>query len=165
MTINRAIVDALSDLKAVPGLRIVHQTGPRDHERTKSAYAAAGVTASVEPYLDTMGEAYAGAALVVARAGATSVAEITACGRPAILVPYPHAAHGHQERNARTLVAAGAAEMILDRDLSGERLGRSITALLSDRPRLERMAAASRALGRPGAGEEIAARCLAMVDA
>ena len=165
MTINRAIIDALPDLKAMPGLRILHQTGSPDYERTKHGYATAGVTASVEPYLDTMGKAYAGAALVVARAGATSVAEITACGRPAILVPYPHAAHGHQERNAQALVAAGAAEMILDRDLNGPRLARSIAALLSDRPRLERMAAASRALGRPSAGEQIAARCLAMVDA
>jgi len=165
MTINRAMVDALPDLKAVPGIRIVHQTGPRDYERTKNAYAAAGVAASVKPYLDAMGAAYADAALIVARAGATSVAEITACGRPAILIPYPHAAHGHQERNARTVVAAGAAEMMLDRDLSGQRLARSVTALLSDRPRLERMAHASLALGRPGAGEQIAARCLAMVNA
>ena len=163
-TINRAMVGALPELKVLPGLRIVHQTGAADHARTREAYAAAGVAATVEPYLDDMGSAYAAAALVVARAGATSVAEITACGRPAILIPYPHAAHGHQERNARALVAAGAAEMILDRDLGGGRLGGAIVALLSDRARLETMADASRRAGRPDAGETIAARCLELAE-
>jgi UDP-N-acetylglucosamine--N-acetylmuramyl-(pentapeptide) pyrophosphoryl-undecaprenol N-acetylglucosamine transferase len=80
------------------------------------------------------------------------------------LIPYPHAAHGHQERNARALVAAGAAEMILDRDLGGGRLGGAIVALLSDRARLETMADASRRAGRPDAGETIAARCLALTE-
>jgi UDP-N-acetylglucosamine--N-acetylmuramyl-(pentapeptide) pyrophosphoryl-undecaprenol N-acetylglucosamine transferase len=80
------------------------------------------------------------------------------------LIPYPHAAHGHQERNARVLVAAGAAEMILDRDLGGGRLGGAIVALLSDRARLETMADASRRAGRPDAGERIAARCLELAE-
>ena len=102
--------------------------------------------------------------MVVARAGATSVAEMTACGRPSILIPYPHAAHGHQERNARALVVAGAADMIADRDLSGDRLGGAIVALLADRTRLAAMAAASRRLGRPDACEAIAVRCLALVE-
>ncbi len=163
-TINRAMVDALDTLKTLPHLRVIHQTGVHDHARTQAAYAAANVHAKVEPYVDDMASAYAGAALVVARAGATSVAEITACGRPSILVPYPHAAHGHQERNARALVAAGAADMIEDRDLTGDRLGGTIVTLLSDRRHLAAMAAASRRLGRPGACETIAARCLALVE-
>jgi UDP-N-acetylglucosamine--N-acetylmuramyl-(pentapeptide) pyrophosphoryl-undecaprenol N-acetylglucosamine transferase len=163
-TINRAMVDALDTLKRLPDLRIIHQTGAHDHARTLAAYAAAGVCAKVEPYVDDMASAYAGAALVVARAGATSVAEITACGRPAILIPYPHSAHGHQERNARALVTAGAADMIADRDLNGDQLGRAVVSLLSDRTRLAAMAAASRRLGRPNACETIAARCLALVE-
>jgi UDP-N-acetylglucosamine--N-acetylmuramyl-(pentapeptide) pyrophosphoryl-undecaprenol N-acetylglucosamine transferase len=164
VAINRAVTGALGRLAAIRGLSIVHQTGPTDHATTQRAYAAAGVTAKVEPYLDDMGAAYASAALVVSRAGATTVAELTACGRPAVLIPYPHAAHGHQERNARALEAAGAAQVILERDLSGERLGEVVAELLGDRPRLARMAEASRALGRPDAGEEIARRCLALVE-
>jgi UDP-N-acetylglucosamine--N-acetylmuramyl-(pentapeptide) pyrophosphoryl-undecaprenol N-acetylglucosamine transferase len=163
-TINRAMVEALPVLKTLPGFRIVHQTGERDLAPTRAEYAAAGVSARVEPYLDDMGSAYAGAALVVARAGATSVAEITACGRPAILIPYPHAAHGHQERNARVLAAVGAAQMILDRDLAAGRLGETMFALLADRPRLQAMADASRRLGRPDAGPAIAAACLALLE-
>ncbi len=164
VAINRAVAAALGNLSAIRGLSIVHQTGQTDHAATQRAYAQAGVTATVEPYLDDMGAAYANAALVVARAGATTVAELTACGRPAIFIPYPHAAHNHQERNARALETAGAAQMILERELSGERLAGAVADLLSDRARLVRMADASLALGRPDAGEQIARRCLALVE-
>jgi UDP-N-acetylglucosamine--N-acetylmuramyl-(pentapeptide) pyrophosphoryl-undecaprenol N-acetylglucosamine transferase len=92
------------------------------------------------------------------------VAELTACGRPAVLIPYPHAAHNHQERNARALEAVGAAHVILEPQLTGAGLGDVIAGLLRDRPRLTRMAEASRNLGRPDAGEQIARRCLALVE-
>lgn len=164
VAINRAMTAALGKLSAIGNLSIVHQTGQSDHAATQRAYAQAGVTATVEPYLDDMGTAYANAALVVARAGATTVAELTACGRPAIFVPFPHAAHNHQERNARAVQAAGAARMILENELSGERLAEAVTELLGDRASLARMADASLALGRPEAGEQIARRCLALVE-
>jgi UDP-N-acetylglucosamine--N-acetylmuramyl-(pentapeptide) pyrophosphoryl-undecaprenol N-acetylglucosamine transferase len=162
--INRAVVGALPTLSQIDGLSIVHQTGQADFADTTRAYDAAGVTATVTPYVDDMGAAYARAALVVARAGATTVAELTACGRPAIVIPYPHAAHGHQERNARAVESAGAGVVILERDLDGPALGEAIAGLLADRPRLARMAEASRALGRPDAGERIARACLALVE-
>jgi UDP-N-acetylglucosamine--N-acetylmuramyl-(pentapeptide) pyrophosphoryl-undecaprenol N-acetylglucosamine transferase len=162
--INRAMVGALPTLSKIEGLSIVHQTGQADCADTMRAYDAAGVAATVTPYVDDMGAAYARAALVVARAGATTVAELTACGRPAIVIPYPHAAHGHQERNARAVEAAGAGVVILERDLAGPTLGAVIAGLLADRPRLARMAEASRALGRPDAGERIARACLALVE-
>ncbi len=165
VAINRAVTGGLERLAAIPGLSIVHQTGSNDHAATLAAYGAAGVTATVEPYLDDMGTAYANASLVVSRAGATTVAELTACGRPAVLIPYPHAAHNHQERNARALEAAGAAHVILERDLTAARLGEVVGSLLSDRPRLTRMAEASRNVGRPDAGEQIARRCLALAEA
>jgi UDP-N-acetylglucosamine--N-acetylmuramyl-(pentapeptide) pyrophosphoryl-undecaprenol N-acetylglucosamine transferase len=165
VAINRAVAGALARLAAIPGLSIVHQTGQTDYAATQAAYVAAGVTAKVEPYLDDMGTAYANASLVVSRAGATTVAELTACGRPAVLIPYPHAAHNHQERNARALEAAGAAQVILERDLTAARLGGVVESLLSDRPRLTRMAEASRNVGRPDAGEQIARRCLALAEA
>ncbi len=164
VAINRAVTGALGKLAAIPGLSIVHQTGRTDYAATQAAYAASSVAAKVEPYLDDMGTAYANASLVVSRAGATSVAELTACGRPAVLIPYPHAAHNHQERNARALEAAGAAHVILERQLTAAGLAEVIAGLLGDRPRLIRMAEASRSLGRPDAGEQIARRCLALVE-
>jgi UDP-N-acetylglucosamine--N-acetylmuramyl-(pentapeptide) pyrophosphoryl-undecaprenol N-acetylglucosamine transferase len=162
--INRAMVGSLPALSKIAGLSIMHQTGEADFVETKHAYEAAGVAATVTPYVDDMGAAYARAALVVARAGATTVAELTACGRPAILIPYPHAAHGHQERNARAVESGGAGIVILERDLAGGLLGETIAKLLANRPRLTRMAEASRALGRPDAGERIAAACLELVE-
>jgi UDP-N-acetylglucosamine--N-acetylmuramyl-(pentapeptide) pyrophosphoryl-undecaprenol N-acetylglucosamine transferase len=164
VAINRAITGALGRLAEIPGLSIVHQTGRTDFAVTQAAYAAARVAAKVEPYLDDMGTAYANATLVVSRAGATSVAELTACGRPAVLVPYPHAAHNHQEGNAKALEAAGAAHVILERQLTPAGLAGVIAELLGDRARLARMAEASRRLGRPDAAERIARRCLALAE-
>ena len=110
-----------------------------------------------------MGGAYATADLVISRAGAMSCAEITAVGLPAILVPYPYAADDHQRLNAEVLVAAGAAQMILDRDCNGERLGAAIRDLVDDPERRAEMAARSRALGRPDAAKQVAAECLRFI--
>ncbi len=103
-----------------------------------------------------MASAYREADLVLSRAGATSIAEITACGRPAILVPFPQAAHGHQEKNARALEAEGAARVILQRDLGGERLAEAISDLIDHPSLLSEMAANSRRLGKPEAGRKAA---------
>lgn len=164
VAINRAITGALARLSEIPGLSIVHQTGRTDFAVTQAAYAAARVAAKVEPYLDDMGTAYANASLVVSRAGATSVAELTACGRPAVLIPYPHAAHNHQECNANALEAAGAAHVMSERQLTPDGLARVIAELFGDRARLARMAEASRRLGRPDAAERIARRCVALAE-
>ena len=110
----------------------------------------------VRPYLYDMPKAMAMADLAVFRAGATGLAELTARGIPAILVPYPYAAENHQEHNARALEAAGAARMILNKDLTSERLGAVLTELLSDDDKLTAMAEASRSMGRPEAAADIA---------
>ena len=107
-----------------------------------------------------MGAAYAAADLAVARAGATTCAELTAVGLPAILVPYPFAADDHQRRNAEVLVQAGAAEMILDRELDGARLAAALRSLLADAGKRAAMASRARALGRPDAAERVADECL-----
>jgi UDP-N-acetylglucosamine--N-acetylmuramyl-(pentapeptide) pyrophosphoryl-undecaprenol N-acetylglucosamine transferase len=107
-----------------------------------------------------MGAAYAAAHVVVARAGAMSCAEVAARGLPAVLVPYPHAAGDHQRRNAEALVAAGAAVMILDRDLDGERLAATLAALIDDEAIRSQMAARAAALGRPDAAARVADACL-----
>jgi UDP-N-acetylglucosamine--N-acetylmuramyl-(pentapeptide) pyrophosphoryl-undecaprenol N-acetylglucosamine transferase len=109
-----------------------------------------------------MDEAYARADLILCRAGATTVAELTAFGKAAILVPYPYAIYDHQRGNAEALARRGAAEMILDAELTGEKLAARLRAYLDDRSGLARMAAAAKALGRPDAAERIVAECYAL---
>ena len=157
-SINRGVVEALPRLAAMaPPPRVVHQTGPEEHESVARAYAAhPGVTADVRPFLDDMSQRLAAADLVLCRAGATTLAELAAAGRPAVLVPYPHAADDHQRLNAEAVRDAGAAVMIEDRDLDGARCAGEIARLAVDRPRRDRMAAAARALARPDAAQRIA---------
>ena len=119
----------------------------------------------VIPYLYNMPQAQAMADLAIFRAGATGLAELTARGIPAILVPYPYAAENHQEHNAQALVDAGAARMILNRDLTAQSLGSVLTELLSQPDKLQQMAAASRKLGRPQAAQTIADMVLALAAA
>src|SRR5262249_17290915 len=111
--------------------------------------------AKVVPFLRRIHMAYAAADLVVCRSGAMTLAEIAACGTPALLVPYPHAAHGHQGVNAGNLGDRGAAAMILDRELTGERLANEIAHLLSDRQTLSKMSANARKFARPDAAARI----------
>ncbi|MBC7082409.1 MAG: undecaprenyldiphospho-muramoylpentapeptide beta-N-acetylglucosaminyltransferase [Bacillota bacterium] len=161
--INEAMVAALPDLLARRGdLQVIHQTGRRDHAWVVAELEARGVDRKrlprlvVEPYLYEMDMAMACADLVVSRAGAISIAEITARGLPAVLIPFPGAAEGHQERNARALEAAGAAVVILQSELRGDVLRDTVEELLDDRARLERMSRSSRSLGRPDAADALA---------
>jgi UDP-N-acetylglucosamine--N-acetylmuramyl-(pentapeptide) pyrophosphoryl-undecaprenol N-acetylglucosamine transferase len=164
--VNRAVVEALRILgPTARTLDIVHQTGTSDVDEVRAGYAALELPARVEPFIADMGSAYAGADVVVARAGAMSCAEITAVGLPAILVPYPHAADDHQRANAQVLVRAGAAEMILDRELDGQRLADALGALVRDPERRARMTAAARACGIPDAAERVADECVRLVRA
>lgn len=158
--LNDALGAAAGALReAVPGLRVIHQTGAADGGRVRERYRDLGVEADVREFIDDMGAAYAQADLVLCRSGATTVAELTALGKPAILVPYPYAADDHQRANATVLVAEGAAQMILDRDLDGERVTAAVGALARDRERLEQMGAAARRLGRPCAAAQVVAVC------
>jgi UDP-N-acetylglucosamine--N-acetylmuramyl-(pentapeptide) pyrophosphoryl-undecaprenol N-acetylglucosamine transferase len=161
--LNDALLDAGARMGALLGsLRVRHQTGAADHERVVAGWAALGIPARVDVFVTDMGAAYADADLVVARAGAMSCAEITARGLPAILVPYPYAADDHQRHNAEVLERAGAACMILDRDLDGARLATALRPLLEDAGRRARMASASRSVGRPDAAERVADECMSL---
>jgi UDP-N-acetylglucosamine--N-acetylmuramyl-(pentapeptide) pyrophosphoryl-undecaprenol N-acetylglucosamine transferase len=163
--INCAMAEALAGLDALKTkLQIIHQSGENDAPWLKESYSNQGFDATVAPFLSPVSEAYRAADLVVCRSGATTVAELTACGRPAILIPFPFATHGHQEKNARALADAGAAELILEQDLTGERLAETIAALLAEPARLERMSEKSRRLGRPDAAEKIVKDCLELVE-
>jgi len=165
-SINRALVAALPRLAAMtPAPRVVHQTGPEDQRVIAQAYARCpGLEAEVQPFLDDMPRRLADADLVVCRAGATTLAELAAAGRPAILVPYPFAADDHQRANAEAVRDAGAALMVEDRELDGARFADELVALASDTPRRERMAAAARTLARPDATERIADVADALLD-
>jgi len=162
--VNRAMTAALPHLASWRDrLTVIHQTGEDDGPWVRKAYEEADVAARVSPYLHRMDEAYREADLVVSRAGATTVAELAAAARPAILIPYPHAAHQHQRWNAESLRAAGAAELLPEDQLTGERLAERVSALLSDPERLRRMGEACGRLARPRAAEEIVALCRSLV--
>jgi len=158
-SVNRSMVDALDDLKPLRNrLHCTHQTGAADHAWVERAYKEKGFSADVSPFIDDMTSAYNRADLVVSRAGAITVTELLICGKPAILVPYPHAAHNHQEMNARMISEKGAARMILDKDLSGTRLAEMISTLHDNEKLLREMKAQAYALARPKAARNIVDR-------
>ena len=161
--INTAVVEALkaiSDLK--DEIAITHQTGALDHAAMRQAYFSLPFEAEVTPFIEAMDHAYARADLVICRSGATTVAELTAFGKAAVLVPYPYAIYDHQRGNAEALQEQGAAEMILDGELNGRLLAEKIRGYFADRSRLERMAQAARAAGRPEAAARIVEECFAL---
>jgi UDP-N-acetylglucosamine--N-acetylmuramyl-(pentapeptide) pyrophosphoryl-undecaprenol N-acetylglucosamine transferase len=163
--INMAMVEAAAGLAAGgQRLHLTHQTGERDVEMVRAAYRQTGLQADVEPFLYDMGRRLRQAQVVVCRAGATTLAEITAAGRAAILVPLPTATDDHQRKNADALAAAGAAEVLVQRELTGPRLASRILALAGDPDRRRRMAAAARSLARPGAAKVIVDRALELVE-
>lgn len=137
-------------------LTVVHQTGPAEEEATRARYAGGPLAAAtVTPYIDDMPAAYAAADLVICRAGASTVAEITAVGLPSVLVPFPFAADDHQAKNAEALVAAGAAKMVRQEAWREEELAAWLAAVAGDRTLLEAMGAASKALSRLDAAQQI----------
>jgi UDP-N-acetylglucosamine--N-acetylmuramyl-(pentapeptide) pyrophosphoryl-undecaprenol N-acetylglucosamine transferase len=159
--INVAMVEAAPKLAAHPGgMAITHQTGERDLADVRDGYRRAGLEARVEPFLFAMDREVRAADLVVSRAGATTLAELTAAGKPALLVPLPTAADDHQRRNAEVLARAGAAEVIDQRTLTGVGLAERIIALVADVPRRTAMARAARALAKPDAARAIADKVL-----
>jgi UDP-N-acetylglucosamine--N-acetylmuramyl-(pentapeptide) pyrophosphoryl-undecaprenol N-acetylglucosamine transferase len=161
--INVAMVEAAAELAAGrPGVHLTHQTGERDVEMVRDAYRQAGIQAIVEPFLYDMGSRLGQADLIVARAGATTIAEITAAGKPAILVPLPTATDDHQRRNAEALAAKGAAELMPQGEMNGHRLAGRILALAGDPAARARMAGAARAFARPDAARVIVDRAVAL---
>jgi UDP-N-acetylglucosamine--N-acetylmuramyl-(pentapeptide) pyrophosphoryl-undecaprenol N-acetylglucosamine transferase len=161
--INMAMVEAAAELAASGAhLRLTHQTGERDVEMVRSAYRASGLQAGVEPFLYDMGRQLREAEVVICRAGATTLAEITAAGKASILIPLPTATDDHQRKNAEALASRGAAEVLLQRDLTGRSLAARLLALVDDHDRRMKMAAAARSLARPDAARVIVDRALAL---
>jgi UDP-N-acetylglucosamine--N-acetylmuramyl-(pentapeptide) pyrophosphoryl-undecaprenol N-acetylglucosamine transferase len=150
--VNEAFLSALEILvRKGRSIRVIHQTGQLDFEHVAETYKEKGLEGEVHPFILDMGWAYRQADLVVSRAGATTLSELTALGKPSILVPYPYAANNHQELNARSVAGLGGAEMILQKDLSGEGLAGILMKYMEDRAELKRAADRAGALGRPEA--------------
>jgi UDP-N-acetylglucosamine--N-acetylmuramyl-(pentapeptide) pyrophosphoryl-undecaprenol N-acetylglucosamine transferase len=160
---NQALPRIAAELvESVPGLTILHQSGARHVEVAQSAYAASGADPArwqVQAFLDDMPARFARAHLVMARSGASTVAELAAAGKPSVLVPFAAAADDHQKRNAEEMVAAGAAVMLSEADLGvSGRLLEALTGLLTAPARMEAMAEAARTQAHPDAAERIAGR-------
>lgn len=163
-SINDAMVEALNYLLDMrQNIQFLHQTGEKDYEKVTEAYRRLGFKGIVVPFIYQMAEAYAMADMVICRSGATTLAEITAIGKPAVLIPYPFAASNHQEYNARKLQDMGAARMILDKALSGELLADIIRELYGDVHARREMQKASVAFGRTDAAEKIVDIALSLV--
>jgi len=158
--INVAMVEAAPRLAAAGGIDITHQTGERDLELVRGGYRDAGLAARVEPFLYAMDREMKRADVVVSRAGATTLAELAAAARASILVPLPTAADDHQKKNAEVFARAGAAELIEQKDLTGERLAERLLALTTDAHRRRSMADAAHALAKPDAARTIVDRVL-----
>ena len=156
LPVNRAVVDALDQLaQRKSELSVVHQTGERDYNAVRVAYARREFNAEVVPFIQNMAERFAQADLIVCRAGAITVAEVAAAGRAAIFVPFGRATDSHQLRNAQVMEAAGAGRLIAEPELTGERLAREIFFLLDQPSQLQQMAQHARTLARPRAVEDI----------
>ncbi len=164
-SINDAVIGNAPFLARMQEWQVLHLTGEEDHERVAAAYRHCGVPASVAAYTDRMAEALAVADLVVSRAGASTLAEITALGRPSILMPYPYHRDQHQLANAQCLARAGAARIVLDRidpEINGPVLRSVLETLMADDQKRTSMATAARGVGRGDAAEKIAGHILAL---
>ncbi|MBF5044413.1 undecaprenyldiphospho-muramoylpentapeptide beta-N-acetylglucosaminyltransferase [Aggregicoccus sp. 17bor-14] len=154
-------LDSLGDLKEQ--ISFVHQTGKKDVEAVREGYAARGFKAQVSEFIEDMSAAYANAELVVCRAGATTLAELTVCKKASILVPFPHATDNHQEVNAMSLVNVGAAVMMREGELTGEKLAQEIRRLKEHPEQRRQMEKRAGLLGRPEAAKELADVCVELM--
>ena len=160
--INQAVVEATVHWPDPAGVQVLHACGRRDEADVRAAWAAAdpdgrGLLVRIVPFVDRMDLAYAAADLAMTRAGAITVAELTATGVPAVMVPLPHATADHQAANARAVAAGGGAVVVDDAALDGPTVAATAAPLLADRHRLAEMAAGMRSLAHPAAAEELAA--------
>jgi len=156
-SLNRAMMEALSLLESFAHkIQIVHQARDDDIDEVTSRYESSNITNLVQPFFNNIHDIYSLTDLMVCRAGAMTLAEVTACGLPAIVVPYPYATSDHQTKNAQAMQKNGAAILIKTEELTGERLAKTIISLLEDEKSLTQMANASRKLGKPDAVETLA---------
>ncbi|MGB9438771.1 MAG: undecaprenyldiphospho-muramoylpentapeptide beta-N-acetylglucosaminyltransferase [Desulfobacterales bacterium] len=157
--INMAVIEALDHLRHLKHLHFVHQTGQADELLVREAYRQSKVSGTVQAFFDNMAEQYGRADLIICRAGATTVAEITALGKPAIFIPFPFAADNHQVLNAGSLSDEGAAEMLIEKDLNGKVLSEKLNNYAAHPAELQNMSARAKQLGKPDAAKNIVDDC------
>jgi UDP-N-acetylglucosamine--N-acetylmuramyl-(pentapeptide) pyrophosphoryl-undecaprenol N-acetylglucosamine transferase len=163
--INQAVIQSLDYLKSEFGrLKFIHQTGESDYEEVSEAYARSAVAHEVRPFFYDMPSQYLRADLLISRAGATTLAEIALSGKASILIPFPHATDNHQQKNAESFASTGAAEMILQKALSGKLLADRIQFYLNHSEELQQMAERSLRFGRPDATERIVDLAMALAS-
>lgn len=163
-SINMAVLNALPHLEGIKTkLKIIHQTGSVDLKIVFETYQSKRFDAEVLPFITDMARAYRASDLLICRAGATSIAEVTACGKAAILIPFPYAANDHQTKNAETLVKAGAAVLIREADLDGKKLAEVIDHFYRNPEMIREIEAKSASLGNERAASDIVDICLEMV--
>ncbi len=160
--INTAMTEAVRHLKELQRFHLVHQTGPQDESAVRQAYADAGISFEVRPFFTDMPVRYRDADLIICRAGASTVAEIAAMGKPAVFIPFPYAADDHQTMNARSLVQAGAADMIAQKDLDAQKLAQKIEYYADHPELLKKMAEKAKKFGKTDAAEQIAEICCSL---
>ena len=158
------VIEALRHVTKKESLHFVHQTGTADEQRVKEAYRRQGIRATVQSFFKQMGPQYEQADLIICRAGATTVAEVTALGKAVIFIPFPFAADDHQALNADTLAREGAAEMILEKDLDARTLGQKIEYYASHPQALKTMSSRAKQLGHPDAAKRIVDDCYNLVE-
>ena len=162
--INMAVLDCLPYLEKIRDkLKIIHQTGSADIDSLSTHYRSHGMDADVLPFIMDMASAFRSADLIICRAGATSIAEITACGKAAILIPLPHAANDHQTKNAEALIKAGAAVTIREKDISGKTLAETIEKFYRHPELIREMEARSASLGNVRAAADIVDACMELL--
>ena len=145
-------------------LFFIHQTGAKEEKEIARTYQEKGFNHQVRAFFSDMVGAYGQADMIIGRAGAMTISEITALGKPSLLIPFPFAANNHQEHNARTLVKAGAAEMILEKEIEPGLLAEHIKGWLTNRDKLMAMGNKAGTLGRRRAAEEIVESCYQLVN-
>ncbi|MBB1126163.1 undecaprenyldiphospho-muramoylpentapeptide beta-N-acetylglucosaminyltransferase [Thiospirillum jenense] len=164
LALNTHIPRMLTELPELIRPQVWHQTGELTFDAARAAYAQAGVTARLVPFIDDMAEAYDWADVVICRAGALTISELAAVGLPAILIPFPHAVDDHQTSNAAVLTEVGAAYCVQERALAPQTLAARLAALLTDPCKRLEMATAARQLACPDAALRIAASCQALAN-
>ena len=163
--INETVTEALNLLHRKEDLYFIHQTGAADENKVKDAYAQYGMPSMVQAFFDDMAGHYQNADLIVCRAGATTVAEITALGKASLFIPFPYAADDHQTLNAGSLTKSGAAEMIPEKDLTAEVLAQKIDYYAAHPEALAEMAQQARSFGNPNAAADIVDHCYRLLAA
>ena len=161
--VNELVAKACAD-PALNGIRVIHQTGLKDVEMVRAAYKKNNIEARVEAFFTDMAEIYREADCLVSRAGATTLAELSVLGKPAILIPYPYAADNHQEKNAGYYVKGGGAMLCIEKELRVEELAGKIALLLNDKKEQLQMATAMRSCAFPNATEKIVDECLKCLE-